>query len=364
MTWFPDASLRRLALIAGALAVLAMVAIGARADLARWVQDVEGTGRLEAVFFRAVALPGGPAQVRRPPDETRAALGQLITAAPSDAELLSLRALEDEQQLDFAAAEADWKQYAQSVKDPAAGQLALADFYHRRLRPQDEVQTLTAAAQSPSSDSERLVPPAQQRSWRAFERTFTLIGAQALSPDLAADSYRKWMARYPQESSLARRFFRFLLEQKRFADAEQVIAAYQQSFPKEEVFPVSARASLAQAKGSTAEALALYDRSFQPLWPPALVQDYFSLLGQTHNLRAFLDRARAAVAANPEGLSAAARLFYYYQQQGNLEAARRVLVEFRLRKESRQSAWKADELLTLARLFEGVQDNKIGRAHV
>ena len=119
------------------LCALALAAISARADLARWVQDVEGSGRLEAVFFRAVSLPGGPALVRRPPDETRAALSQLIAAAPSDAELLSLRALEDEPQLDFAAAEADWKQYAQSAKDPAAGQLALAHFSHRRLRLHD-----------------------------------------------------------------------------------------------------------------------------------------------------------------------------------------------------------------------------------
>lgn len=363
MTWFPDTSARHRALLACSLAALALIAIGARADLARWVQDVEGAGRLEAVFFRAVSLPGGPALVRRPPEETRAELSKLISAAPSDAELLSLRALEDEQQLDFAAAEADWKQYAQSAKDAAAGQLALADFYHRRLRPQDEVAALAAAAQMPSPDSERLVSASEQRSWRAFERIFALIDAQALSPGLAADSYRKWMARYPAESSVAKRFFRFLLDQKRFADAEQQIAVYQKAFPSDEVFPVSARASLAQAKGSTAEALALYDRSFQPLWPPDLVNDYFTLLGQTHNLRAFLDRARAAVAANPEDLNSAARLFYYYQQQGNLEAARRVLVEFRLRKESRQSAWKADELLTLARLFEGVQDSNEAIRH-
>ena len=363
MTLFPDTSGRRRALLACALAALAFLAIGARADLARWVQDVEGAGRLEAIFFRAVSLPGGPALVRRPPDETRAALSQLISAAPSDAELLSLRALEDEQQLDFTAAEADWKQYAQSAKDPAAGQLALADFYHRRLRPQDEVAALAAAAQLPSPDSERLVPAPEQRSWRAFERIFVLLSEQALSPDLAADSYRKWMARYPAESSVAKRFFRFLLVEKRFADAEQHIAAYQKAFPKDEVFPVSARASLAQAKGSIAEALALYDRSFQPLWPPELVNDYFLLITQTHNLRAFLDRARASVAANPEDLNAAARLFYYYQQQGNLEAARRILVEFRLRKESRHSAWKADELLTLARLFEGVQDSNEAIRH-
>ena len=33
------------------------------------------------------------------------------------------------------------------------------------------------------------------------------------------------MARYPQESSVAKRFFRFLLEQKRLADADLVVAA-------------------------------------------------------------------------------------------------------------------------------------------
>src|SRR5262249_5443313 len=163
-------------------------------------------------------LPGGPALVRRPPEETRAELSKMLSAAPSDAELLSLRALEDEQQLDFTAAEADWKQYAQNTKDSAAGQLALADFYHRRLTPQDEVQALVAAAQFPSPDSERLLPTSQQRSWQAFERTFTLINAQALSPDVAADAYRKWMARYPQERSVGKRFFNFLLEQKKFAE--------------------------------------------------------------------------------------------------------------------------------------------------
>jgi uncharacterized membrane protein (DUF373 family) len=43
-------------------------------------------------------------QFRRPPRETRPALGELIKKQPKDAELYSLRALEDEQLLDFVAA--------------------------------------------------------------------------------------------------------------------------------------------------------------------------------------------------------------------------------------------------------------------
>jgi len=52
--------------------------------------------------------------------------------------LYFLRALEGEQQLDFTAAEADWKSFAEKSADKAAAQLSLADFYHRRLQPLEE----------------------------------------------------------------------------------------------------------------------------------------------------------------------------------------------------------------------------------
>ena len=72
---------------------------------------------------------------RRPPHETRPALTDLIKAQPRNADLYSLRALEDEQQLDFTAAEADWKAYVENSTDKISAQLALADFYHRRSGP-------------------------------------------------------------------------------------------------------------------------------------------------------------------------------------------------------------------------------------
>ena len=58
-------------------------------------------------------LPNGAIAFRRPPRETRPALSGLIKTQPQNAELYSLRALEDEQQLDCAAAESDWKTYAE-----------------------------------------------------------------------------------------------------------------------------------------------------------------------------------------------------------------------------------------------------------
>src|ERR1700733_14344393 len=96
---------------AAVVAVLLGECFAMRADLSRWVENLDATSRFERVFFRTVVLGTGSVPVRRPPKETRPELTKLIDSTPADAELYSLRALEAEQQLDFAAAEADWVAY-------------------------------------------------------------------------------------------------------------------------------------------------------------------------------------------------------------------------------------------------------------
>src|SRR5436190_22263995 len=117
-----------------------------------------------------MSLPGGAVAFRRAPHETRPALTDLIKTQPPNADLYSLRALEDEQALDFHAAESDWKAYLESSADKISAQLALADFYHRRLRPADEIKALNFVGNAPATQAEKLTPPVQQRSWQAFER--------------------------------------------------------------------------------------------------------------------------------------------------------------------------------------------------
>ena len=357
MKWCRRTSLRHRRLLL-ALLVVTLLGFGmaARGALEEWVQNVEGAGRFEAVFFRPVPMPSGQVLARRPPKESRAVLNEFVSKSPSDAELFLMRARVEEQQLDFTAAEGDWQKRAQLLPGPASGQLELADFYHRRLRPLEEVKALATAAQAASSPSERLLPASQQRSWRAFERIFSMIQAQALPVTMSGAQYRAWIERYPKEPSVYAQFFAFSLGHKQFADAERLIATYQKAFPDDNVFPVRANASLEYRRGSTDRALALYDHAFQPLWPAELVQNYFTLLRDSHRLRDFLDRARAAVTASPQDLNAAARVFYYYQQQGNLADAQRALLEYRLRMESRQATWTSEQLWTLGQLFEGVHN--------
>jgi hypothetical protein len=336
---------------------VAVLAIGgffaARAELTKWAEGISAGNRMEAVFFRNVLLPSGIVPVRRPPKETRPELTKLIGAAPNDAELYSLRALEDEQQLNFTAAEDDWKKYADIAADKGAARLALADFYHRRLRSRDEFNVLIAASFEPAPASEKLLPPAAQRPWKTFQRSIDLVGEARLDPLLAVGQYSQWIARYPSEISLYRNFFAFTLAHERYEIASDVISAYKKAVPGDEEFPIEATAEIAAKSTSAARALEVYDRSFKPLWPDSLVKQYFDLLKQSNSLRAYLEKARAAVAANPTDLASAARIFHYWKQQGNSGAAERALVEFRQRKESKRSAWTAEELSTLAQLYEG-----------
>ena len=339
-------------------AALALVAAGfvatASGALPSWIRNVEAGTAIERAFFRMMPLPYGNVLFRRPPAETRPAIGELIQQNPANAELYSLRAMEDEQQLDFTAAESDWKLYREKSVHKTAAQLALADFYQRRLRPQDEIAVLSMVAGTPPDASEHFVPAAEQQSWRAFERIFSVIQAQALSKEVSITEYRAWIGRYPQEPQLYSRFLEYLINQKEYHAANQLIADYQKQFPGDEIFQVKAKALVEYRQGSIQQGLAVYEKSFQPLWDPQLVKSYFDLLAQTQNLRKFLDESRAALNANPEDLRATARIFYYYQQQGKLDAAQQAISNLRLHKEAAKSAWTPQELYICGRLLEDI----------
>ncbi|HJX84436.1 MAG TPA: hypothetical protein VJ723_08850, partial [Candidatus Angelobacter sp.] len=348
--------LSRSAIVKASIIVLSVIAgaLAARAAMPAWIQNIEVRSLLEAAIFRTVTLPGGPTAIRRPPSETVPALGDLIKQQPKQGELYSLKALEEEEKLDFTAAESDWKLYVQNGSDKGAADLALADFYHRRNRPVDEVNALSAAGRLPAPASERFTTTGEQRSWTAFERIFGVIDAQALGKNVAIDQYNTWLERYPQEQGLYGRYFQYLLDQKDFKLAGDLITRYHSKFPSDEIFPTRAHALLAYQQGSVEQGLAVYDKNFQPLWPAELVKNYFDLLKETGSLRKFLDQTRGALARNPDDLNSAARIFYYYQQQGNLDAAQQAITEYRLKKDARKAPWTSQELYTFARLLEAV----------
>jgi len=329
-------------------------AVAALGELPLWIRNIDASTALEGVFFRMMSLPNGAVGFRRPPRETRPALADLIRSQPRNAELYSLRAMEDEQQLDFTAAESDWQAYADNSSDKISAQLALADFYHRRLRPADEIKTLALVADAAPIAAEKLTAPTQQHSWQAFERIFGVIQAQGLTKDASIAQYRAWIARYPDEPLLYARFLQFLVAEKEYSAAGDLIASYRKQFPIDQIFPVKAKAMVEYRRSSVREGLSVYEQSFQPLWDPQLVKSYFDLLRDTQNLRKFRDDAHAALLANPEDLNATARTFYYYQQQGQTEVAQQAIADFRLHKEAAKSPWTSQELYVCAHLLEDI----------
>ena len=241
------------------LAACAALAVAARGELADYIQRLEIADRLQGVFFHSATLPAGPVLVRRPPAETRQVLGLMISASAGDAQLYALRAQEAELALDFAAAEADWKKHAELAKDQNAARMALAGFYHRRLRPADEIEAL--------------------RSAEGFERGIAVAAAHALPAALTTSLYRAWMARSAGEPEVYRRFLEYLTAQRDWPEAEKLLAEYAQAFSADQTFPVRARAALERRRGSPDRAIAVYDQAFRPLWPAELAKEHISLLG-------------------------------------------------------------------------------------
>jgi Tfp pilus assembly protein PilF len=335
--------------LAAALAACGVWAL--HGGLETWVQHVPA-GPSIAALFREVPMPGGSVPIRRPPAEARPELTKLIGAAPRESMLYRLRAQAAETALDFGAAEADWKVYADNAADRYASGIELADFYHRRFQPRQELAVLAAAA---TAKDDPLVPAGAQRGWRAFERMAELAGEDALPASAAEPLFRAWVARYPSEPAAWRKRIEFLATHHQLVAAEAEISNFVRVF-HDDLEAVRMRADLELRRGSPDAALALYDRAIQPLWPDEIWAVYFKLLEEQGRLRKFAGRARTALAANPAELDATARLFHYFRAQNNVPAARRVLLEYRIATESGGRAWTGEELETLAKLFESVPD--------
>jgi len=337
-----------------AVALLGATALTAHADLPVWMQQIVSASTIESALYRMMDLPGLHTLYPRPPAESRTELSALVQKSPADPELYALRARANEQALDFTAAENDWKSYVAHAKDIPAAQLELVDYYSRRLQPQQEIATLTALATAPSAPDEKFVPVSNQRSWQAYSRILKIAADQALPSEAISTTYVAWIARYPSEPSVRATYVNTLIHQQRFDAATAAIDDYKKAFPNDQVFPLKATALIAYRSGSPDKALALYASTFQPLWPAELIQSYYGMAAAQHRQRELLADARAALVKNPDDLAAATRIFFYFQQQGNLNAAARAFDEYRLNKESRKATWTPDELYTLATLLSNV----------
>ncbi len=337
-----------------AIISIAAIAFLAHAELPFWMQTAGSGSAIEAALYRTMELPGVRTLFPRPPAESRTQLDALLKSSPT-AQLYAIRAHVEEQSLDFSSADHDWQAYVANSTDKAAANFELADYYQRRNEAQQQIVALEAAAALPTPSSEQFLPADQQRAWQAYPRAIKVAQDQALSDDTILAIHRAWITRYPTEPAARANLISALLTMHRYDDAHRAIDDYKQAFPQDQIFPIKAAALLAFDQGNkaaTQRALDLFERSYQPLWPSDLTSTYLQLLDAIRAQHAMLAASRAALITNPDDLAAATKLFAYYQQHGHSEIALGIFAAYAASKQSRHTAWSADELYTIATLLD------------
>jgi hypothetical protein len=337
------------------ITAIATAALLAHAELPSFLQHISSESAMEAALYRLMDLPGLKVLYPRPPQESQTELAKLLTNDPKQARLYSLKAMEDERALDFPAAERDWQAFAAHTPDgsPAKAHalLELADFYHRRLQPNDEIHALLDAAAQPSA-TDAFTASDKQPAWAAFNRIVAVAKSQVLPPAITQHAFDAWITRYPKESAVFTLYANWLIETHQYDAATALIARYKHVFPTDPIFPVRAAALVEISRGHPDQALAIYDTAFQPLWPRELIDSQFGLINQQQRGRTYLSAARAALAANPDDLTALARIYWSQQSSGLPQAAQLVINQYRQSKDARKSPWTPTELYTVMSLMQ------------
>ncbi len=346
-----------------ALASVILVGSLAGVTLRYWSDDSVAGSKVERALFKVMDLPGGAVLARRPPVEATAQVGELIKQTPSSGDLYAIRAEEEERNLQIDAAESDWRRAAELSVDRAAGLIDLADFYQRRLESIKEVSALVDAGKLVSSGMDRYRADSLQAPWSAFERAVSVYNSERLAPAIQDEIFEAWIARYPKAREPMSLYLDALLQSKNKDRAQELVNQIAARFANESQFRLQAEAKLASIGGGVDAELGVYSKQFSVLWPPQLRSYYYDLLSKAHQLRSFLNEARGASIASPSALEPVLRLFFYYEQSGKREAANGELLTWRQRVDGSHTSINANDLRTIAALFERAGDyNEAARA--
>ncbi len=343
---------RKLAAAAGLAACLAGgVFFCAASSQSLWTNTRAGT-EIESALFRTMSLPGGPVPARRLPGEAVEQISALVKQSPQRGELFAIRAQEEERGLEQQAAENDWKKAAELAGDKGLALRDLADFYNRRLEPQQEVDTLIQAGRTATSGLDRYLPDTAQPAWGAFERAVRVCNEAALPAFVRDRVYQAWIERYARSPTPYRIYLAVLTQSKAQQAARSLQSRIAAQFPDDPALGIETEAQVASMTGGAAAELAVYRERFNPLWPAELRTRYYQLLKQAHQLRAYLGEARQAALKNPTALDPALRLFFYFEEEGKRDTANEMLLEWRSRRAAAREVSPSRDLVTVAPLFQ------------
>ncbi len=282
-------------------------------------------------FFGAQSL------VPRPFAEAKTAIATLQAKYPDDVRLLRYGASLDEKLGNFPSATEQMRKYA-TVRNNAPNALRrLAAFYHGRAMYADEARTLQQLAPVAYPDEREGI----------YQQIATLVKNHELTGFDLANFYKSMMATAPDDVRLAKQYVEQLVARNDSAAALRALDELQPKYPGELQYFLKTKASIYETQNKRVEAEAVYGRAFDPLWPRAVVADWYELQRRFGRYRAYRrDLQNRFLKPSTVDFDTAARLFNIYAYEANYGGALRVLNELELRRQT--SGWKREELETAA----------------
>lgn len=292
---------------------------------------------LREALYTTEEFFGAQSLVPRPFAEAKTAIASLQAKYPEDVRLLRYGSSLDEKLGNFPGATEQMRKYA-TIRSNAPNALRrLAAFYHGRAMYADEAQTLQQLAPVAYPDEREGI----------YQQIATLVKDHELTGFDLANFYKSLMATAPDDVRLAKQYVEQLVARNDSAAALRALDELQPKYPSELQYFLKTKATIYEGQNKRPEAEAVYGRAFDPLWPRAIVADWYELQRRFGRYRAYRrDLQNRFLKPATVDFDTAARLFNIYAYEANYGGALRVLNELELRRQT--SGWKREELETAA----------------
>ncbi len=313
----------------------------------RTIQGGAPQADIDAALFVIQPFFDVGARLERPYAEARPLVEALSARFATDPRLKLHLARLDQRLGNNEASVTEMEQFATlSGRSPNALR-RLAAFYRVRAMAGDEVKTLVElAAKLPASER---APVYRRAIAAANDGRPAGVNVDTL--------YEKLIDSDPGDGEALRAYVSLLLEsgdsQRALRIVDMTSSANKTPAISERRVYLSEKSRIYDRTGQRANAVAVYDNVFDPLWPRVVASDYYALLSRYGLYRERRRALQQEIARGNAPLATVSRLFNFYAYEGNLPAAAKLLQSL---ESARGANWSAADLQLAAELYSQIGD--------
>ncbi len=313
--------------------------------------DLRESDPLSGALYHTEPFEGELAIVPNTQQDARAKIQDLIQNHPDNAALYRALADVEVRLLDYVQAELHMRQFLDKSTDKDNAYYALEEFFHNRIRFEDEFKTILdhARALKPRAND----PGENLGAYLQYHRALKQIGHYGLTQD-PENIYKTIAETYPQSSKPLLDWLDWRRDNKSNAEALEILELFHQKFPDENKTYLLKKSSLLEPQ----KAFELLNTDYDPLWNIDLARELDQASIRAGKKGEYLISLKQKLEKQPLDLDAVTRLFHSYYFAGNTIDAASILNDFRLLKEKsvqeKKSKWEADELWIMAQLHHRI----------